>query len=695
MPTLYALLVGIDSYPHPVSPLHGCVNDVTAFQDLVGERQSDPWQFEARVLLNHEATREGIISGFREHLRKAGPDDVAWFYFSGHGSREPAPSMFWHLEPDREFETFVCYDSRLPGGYDLADKELSKLLHEVALRAGHVLVILDRCFAGSGTRDGQVVPLNSHSLVRSVPPRSDPRPLNSYLFTADDLAMLPSTDAVSPAVPPGAARRLSPSASSSVPRWFQTPHVLLAASQADQVSWEKNFHGKQHGVFSYHLMEVLRDQTNALTYREWMQFATHQVQKSTPTQFPHGEVFDGATLDAISFRGTPHVAARHYTVAFHAASQVWRLDAGAVHGIENPQSERTTHLLLFPLNVSPEQLGNPMAAVGSAEVVKVDANYSDVRLGSHLLDRSLVYQATVSLMVNARWPIEVVVASALGGEDQEAAESRAAYLRRSIDCSVHLRSAEVDEKVDWQLRVAPDSLALLRRDSAELQEPSFRWSKQEIGSDRQTVELLEHVARWHRILRVTPEPEHALAAETLEIEIEENGEWGTEGEVTLAMKSSSTGRQPAAIRVRVQHGYSQPLFVSCLLLCEDDFEAQLIPFAAETCQCLEPHRWVLLNAGTSIRFEVPDGLRSRGIDRAHDYFKFIFCEALFDPERLTQPAIDEVLRCLAGNTRSTVVVPRKDDVCIQAPSTRKGSVNQDQANVKAWGTRTLPITTRF
>src|SRR5438046_2170520 len=124
--TVHALLVGIDDYPQPIPPLHGCGNDVDRIQALLEQRaHADGHGSAVRVLKNGEATRARLIETFREHLGKAGAGDVALFYYSGHGSQQPSPPEFWHLEPDRLDETIVCYDSRQDGSWDLADKELA------------------------------------------------------------------------------------------------------------------------------------------------------------------------------------------------------------------------------------------------------------------------------------------------------------------------------------------------------------------------------------------------------------------------------------------------------------------------------------------------------------------------------------------------------------------------------------------
>ena len=86
--TIYALLVGIDEYPSPVTPLHGCVADIDAMHMFLASRVGgDDYQLDAVVLRNEQAKRESVIENFVKHLGQAGPDDVALFYYSGHGSQ--------------------------------------------------------------------------------------------------------------------------------------------------------------------------------------------------------------------------------------------------------------------------------------------------------------------------------------------------------------------------------------------------------------------------------------------------------------------------------------------------------------------------------------------------------------------------------------------------------------------------------
>jgi hypothetical protein len=177
---VYAFLVGIDIYPAPVYPLRGCVNDINRVETLLRARstaQGD--QLEVAKLTDAGATREALIAGFRSHLRRTGSEDVALFYYSGHGSQAPSPPEFWHLEPDRLDETLVCWDSRLPGKWDLADKDLAQLIQEVADQGPHIAVILDCCHSGSGTRA-----LSEEEVrVRRISVDDRIRPLHTFLVT--------------------------------------------------------------------------------------------------------------------------------------------------------------------------------------------------------------------------------------------------------------------------------------------------------------------------------------------------------------------------------------------------------------------------------------------------------------------------------------------------------------------------------
>src|SRR5436305_12372205 len=186
MDKLYALLVGIDAYQSPLNALTGCRNDAAAMQEfLTGRIPAE--RLSLKVLLDQEATRQGIIDAFRVHFKQAGPRDTALFYYAGHGSQELTPDLYRELEPDGLDETLLAYDSRLPdgSGWDLADKELRVLIAEAAERRPHVVVILDSCHSGGATREAE------DAVVRQVQRTYRKRPADTFWFVSAQDVQLP------------------------------------------------------------------------------------------------------------------------------------------------------------------------------------------------------------------------------------------------------------------------------------------------------------------------------------------------------------------------------------------------------------------------------------------------------------------------------------------------------------------------
>ena len=87
---VFALLVGIDAYTGVVPPLSGCVNDVTAFSEILKGRVPAE-ELSMVIVTDEDATREAVTREFAAHLGQADSDDVALFYYSGHGAHQEAP----------------------------------------------------------------------------------------------------------------------------------------------------------------------------------------------------------------------------------------------------------------------------------------------------------------------------------------------------------------------------------------------------------------------------------------------------------------------------------------------------------------------------------------------------------------------------------------------------------------------------
>lgn len=150
-PQRYALIVGITDYANFGSEiggdLPGAAWDARRMRDVLIAR----WGFDAdriHLVLDTDATRDRIeheLTDWLPSVTKEG--DMVLFFFAGHGSQA------WDLVGDEEdgLDETICPTDVLKGdaSRDIRDDELNEWLS--ALPA-EVVVILDNCHAGTGTR---------------------------------------------------------------------------------------------------------------------------------------------------------------------------------------------------------------------------------------------------------------------------------------------------------------------------------------------------------------------------------------------------------------------------------------------------------------------------------------------------------------------------------------------------------------
>ncbi|HXR82000.1 MAG TPA: caspase family protein, partial [Saprospiraceae bacterium] len=302
MKKLYVLLVGINDYPAPNPTLKGCIKDIDQIESYLHEFCSTDYDLQIRRLENQTATYDNVIKGFREHLSQAGPSDIAWFHYSGHGSEEKTAPEFLALEPNGKDQTLICIDSGINGVPHLADKELAVLLNELASKnpatPPHLVVSLDCCHSGSGTRDaGADVSWSS----RAAPSSGLSRTLESYAdgyYSKQKTLEVPSSK-----------------------------HVLLSACKSVQLAGDL----PQGGAFTSGLIKALRSSKGDVSYTDLFLRARSSVQSIRDNQTPQFETilnFDPYTrfLD-----GSPAGERDLYEVIQKDGD--WYVKCGAIHGL--------------------------------------------------------------------------------------------------------------------------------------------------------------------------------------------------------------------------------------------------------------------------------------------------------------------------------------------------------------------------
>ncbi|MBI1418195.1 MAG: caspase family protein [Limimaricola sp.] len=143
-----ALVVGIDHYTH-ASPLFGCVNDAHVVNSAL-ERHADGTRNFATKLM----TGTGAVSPVnRRELRKAaqqlfaGDDEIALFYFAGHGYIEQVGGYL------------ICSDSE-DGNDGFSLNELVAMANDS--KAKSRIIVLDSCHSGIA---GNAKPNDEHAII--------------------------------------------------------------------------------------------------------------------------------------------------------------------------------------------------------------------------------------------------------------------------------------------------------------------------------------------------------------------------------------------------------------------------------------------------------------------------------------------------------------------------------------------------
>ncbi|MGF1675322.1 MAG: caspase family protein [Rivularia sp. (in: cyanobacteria)] len=607
---IYALLVGIDNYAASVSPLQGCVNDVMAIKEYLQTRvKAEGWKLNLNILQDKQATRQGIIDGFREHLCQAASDDVALFYYSGHGSREQAPKEFWDLEPDKLNETLVCYDSRLEGGWDLADKELAKLIAEVAQKNPHITLILDCCHSGSGTRD----PFQE-TAVREFSTDERQRPLESFIFSQEEIENLIASD--------------KQTSGWNLPRG---KHILFASCQNSQTAKEYRADGEHRGAFCYFLTETLKKAKGNLTYRDLFKQTNASVRSKISNQSPQLEAIDTKDLDQLFLGGAIGETHPYYTVSYHK-QYGWVIDGGAVHGVPRRRGEETMHLAVFPIETQGQDLRLLSNKIGEAQVTKVLPQLSKVEIsGMANLDQQQTFKAVITTL-----PLPPKTVSFAG--DAQGVE----LLQQTIQTievnqpSLYVREVP-DSEAEFKVLARKGEYIITRpADGVPIVAPVEDYTK---DSAVKIIQRLEHITRWTNLSELSSTANSRIYSQAIAMEIHQDNKILSDGEIHLNYYQDDSDKwKKPTFKIKLRNTSDETLYCALLDLTEQ-FSINAGLFEAGSVK-LEPNQETWAFGGRAIPASVPDDLWHQGITQYQDILKLIVCTSEFDARLLEQDKLD-------------------------------------------------------
>jgi len=220
-----ALLVAIDQYPNPDHHLFGCVNDLRLMR-LVLEESYGFAPEDIVELTNAQATTLNLLQAIRSHLIEGtGPEDLAFFFFAGHGT---GVKDFDGDEADGIDEVIMTYDfDPLKPDTWFTDDLIFELFQRIP--AGRVVAIHDCCHSGSGNR-GAAGPASDTVDPDAVRYRFTDAGFRSFDLNPPAGVERPAHSILTAAQPPG--------------------HVFLAACRDDQFAAEAMIGGNRHGLFT-------------------------------------------------------------------------------------------------------------------------------------------------------------------------------------------------------------------------------------------------------------------------------------------------------------------------------------------------------------------------------------------------------------------------------------------------------------
>lgn len=507
---LFALMVGINKYEGPVSNLSGSVNDVESFEHYVEEIFGRSMDLYIETLKNRDATRSNIIDGFRKHLGKAGKNDVALFYYSGHGSRQPSAPEFKEFFPEGVDETLVCCDSRTAEGQDLADKELAALLSEVSINHPHIALVMDCCHSGGIDRTVDDFKLERARLTKS---KEATRPLESYLD--------------------GWYAQRYTRHSLNIPT---SPHVLLAACKREQLSWEVN----GQGVFTSTLLDVLRKQGTSITYADVFVRCRYAIRNLSYNQTPQFESYGGFNAYTAFLEGGPIGKAPRCTVFFDKNGNAWKMDMGALHGIPT-DPKKSTKLVVYKKD-SPDEIGHAETTAVNAQVSKLELDFPG--------DTKSEYKAEIKYL-----PIPSLVVYLDGDETGKT------HLEKALEDFPNIVFVDTPKEARYRLSALDNQYLLFHIDSGQLVEGIDGYSPE---SARYILDDAEHIRRWEYNLEIQNNATKFDINKDVEFRLVEISEDGKEYEyaredITLDFKNVDSAWRGIPVKIKVKNNKDYPL----------------------------------------------------------------------------------------------------------------------------------------
>jgi hypothetical protein len=322
--TKHALLIGVGDYPVRPAGQRSWA-DLNSENDLKLVRNmliSQNFNTKNMVeLLNERATLSNVLDALDNLLVKVQHGDIIYIHYSGHGqqiadveaSEYPNLKHIYKDEEEDSFdEAFALYNAPIDyfEGYqfnehlidDQLDYYISSLEQKLG-KDGHVVVVLDACHSGSGTRGSE--PTQKRGISTICAPNNYKR---SYV--ADQ---------------------------SKTPLSGEGVKSIFMGCRDNQVNFETNINGKGYGSLTYSLVEAISNLKDKASYKNVFQIVYGKLLLISEGNQNAEKDFDEP--NALFFGGKTVPYSDYFEVIdAEIGSKIAVVRAGTVHGISEGDS---------------------------------------------------------------------------------------------------------------------------------------------------------------------------------------------------------------------------------------------------------------------------------------------------------------------------------------------------------------------
>jgi hypothetical protein len=256
----WALVVGVQQFQDPAIPtLHFTAKDAHDFAASLTDPQSGRFKpANVKVLVDKQATVQGIREGIGWLRERVKPEDLVVIYISTHGSPKTMDTLgvSYIIANDTELEP---PEKLYASSYQMVDfvEDLNR-----DIPAKRLAVFIDTCHSGAAIRQAQTVDNESPDSVTGF----------SGAFRSFELG-------------PGRA--------------------VLTASRAEEESWESS--RIENGYFTHYLIEAMRRENGMSTVKELADYVRQHVKAAVASDLHHTQtpVFGASEQGGAIVLGAP------------------------------------------------------------------------------------------------------------------------------------------------------------------------------------------------------------------------------------------------------------------------------------------------------------------------------------------------------------------------------------------------------